>query len=244
MHQARAYFPLSVQPDKLKMLATRPLEHQVFMENFRTAHLNFWKQCHPVYPGLPEVPAVIKKILRCNWGHHKPKDPEKRAGGGGSKLCPTAPKIERLRFNKEHKKDQEVAKRRRTLTGLFSTASSGFWYNSKSCKVQKLGALDLWQASEQKIEIPGMPARAAGCRNWDPGCGSAGAVQRGRSWVNIPKTLNRARTVRQLPHYHAIRSAIMGKYLCHSKLNLHLLLSLMLCRRSPLEVHGIHGLSF
>ena len=44
-----------------------------------------------------------------------------------------------------------------------------------------------------------MPARAAGCRNWDPGCGSMGAVQRGRSWVNIPKALNHARTVRQLP---------------------------------------------
>ena len=34
VHQARAYFPVSVQPDKLKMLATRPLERQVFMENF------------------------------------------------------------------------------------------------------------------------------------------------------------------------------------------------------------------
>ena len=34
MHQARVYFPVSVQPDKLKMLATRPLECQVFMENF------------------------------------------------------------------------------------------------------------------------------------------------------------------------------------------------------------------
>ena len=51
-----------------------------------------------------------------------------------------------------------------------------------------------------------MPARAAGCRNWDPGCGSVGAVQRARSWVHIPKTLNRtapcthrARIVRQLP---------------------------------------------
>ena len=83
MHQARAYFPVSVQPDKLKMLATRPLEHEVFMENFRTAHLNFGKQCHPVYPDLPEVPPVIQKNLRCNWGHHKPKDPEKRAWGGG-----------------------------------------------------------------------------------------------------------------------------------------------------------------
>ena len=62
MHQARAYFPISAQPDKLKMPATRPLERQVFMENFRTAPLNFWKQCHPVYPNLPEVPAVIKKF--------------------------------------------------------------------------------------------------------------------------------------------------------------------------------------
>ena len=34
MRQAGAYFPVSVQPDKLKMLATRPLERHVFMENF------------------------------------------------------------------------------------------------------------------------------------------------------------------------------------------------------------------
>ena len=118
MHQARAYSPVSVQKDKVKMLATRLLERQVFMENFRTARLNFSKKCHPVYLDLPEVPAVIKKILRCNWDHHKPKDPEKR---GGSKLCTTAPEIDRLWFNKEHKKDQEAAKRRHTLTGLFST---------------------------------------------------------------------------------------------------------------------------
>ena len=106
MHQARAYFPVSVQPDKLKMLATRPLERQVFMESFRTAQLNFWKQCHPLYLDLLEVPAVIKKILRRNWGHHKPKDPEKRAGGG-SKLCTTAPEIEHLRFNKERRRLQK-----------------------------------------------------------------------------------------------------------------------------------------
>ena len=37
-------------------------------------------------------------------------------------------------------------------------------------------------------------------RDWDPGCGSVGAVQGGRSCVNILKTLNRARTVRQLPY--------------------------------------------
>ena len=81
VHQARAYFPVSVQLDELEMPATRPLERQVFVENLRTAHLNFWKQCHPVCPDLPEVLAVIKKILRCNWIHPKPKDPEKRAGG-------------------------------------------------------------------------------------------------------------------------------------------------------------------
>ena len=34
MHQARAYFPASIQLDKPKMLATRPLERQVFVENF------------------------------------------------------------------------------------------------------------------------------------------------------------------------------------------------------------------
>ena len=28
-----------------------------------SAHLNFWEHCHPVHPDLPEVPAVIKKIL-------------------------------------------------------------------------------------------------------------------------------------------------------------------------------------
>ena len=33
-----------------------------------------------------------------------------------SKLCTTAPEIERLRFNKEHKKDQQAAKRQHTLT--------------------------------------------------------------------------------------------------------------------------------
>ena len=34
MHQARAYFPASIQPDKPKMLATLPLERQVFVEKF------------------------------------------------------------------------------------------------------------------------------------------------------------------------------------------------------------------
>ena len=33
-HQARSYFPASIQPDKPKVLATRPLERQVFVENF------------------------------------------------------------------------------------------------------------------------------------------------------------------------------------------------------------------
>ena len=104
MFQARAYFPVSVQPDKLKMLATRPLEHQVF-----TAHLNFWKQCHPVYPDLSEVSGVINKILRCNWGTTNRRIQKKERGI--SKLCTTAPKIERLCFNKEHKKDQAGCKK-------------------------------------------------------------------------------------------------------------------------------------
>ena len=34
LRQAGAYFPVSVQPDKLKMLATQPLERQVFVDNF------------------------------------------------------------------------------------------------------------------------------------------------------------------------------------------------------------------
>ena len=34
MHQARASFPVSVQPDEFRMRAARSLEHQVFMENF------------------------------------------------------------------------------------------------------------------------------------------------------------------------------------------------------------------
>ena len=116
MHQARAYFPVFVQLDKLKMLATRPLEHLVSMENFGTAHLNFWKQCHPVYPDPPEVSAVIQTILRCNWGHHKSRT---KSLGGVPKVCTTAPKNECLHFNKEHKKDQEAAKRQCTLTGFF-----------------------------------------------------------------------------------------------------------------------------
>ena len=51
-----------------------------------------------------------------------------------------------------------------------------------------------------------MPARAAGCRNWDPGCGSVGIVQRGRSWVNIPKMLNHARTKNIEPCAHRART--------------------------------------
>ena len=34
MHQARASFPVSVQPDEFRMRVARSLEHQVFMENF------------------------------------------------------------------------------------------------------------------------------------------------------------------------------------------------------------------
>ena len=41
-----------------------------------------------------------------------------------------------------------------------------------------------------------MPVWTARCRNQDPGCVSMGAIQRGTSWATIPKTLNRARTVR------------------------------------------------
>ena len=59
-----------------------------------------------------------------------------------------------------------------------------------------------------------MPSRAASCRNWDPGCGSVGAVQRGRSWVNIAKTLNRARTMRQLPFM--AQMAILCVFACRS----------------------------
>ena len=34
MHEARAFFPVFVQPEEFKMRATRPLERHVFMENF------------------------------------------------------------------------------------------------------------------------------------------------------------------------------------------------------------------
>ena len=73
----------------------------------------------------------------------------------------------------------------------FNSGILVFWQELQGAEIRTLGPVisirtknkNSWYASK-------------GCRNWDPGCGSAGAVQRGRSWVNIPKTLNRASTVR------------------------------------------------
>ena len=50
-----------------------------------------------------------------------------------------------------------------------------------------------------------MPGWTARCRNQDPGCVFMGAIQRGTSWATIPKTLNRARTVRA-PCAHRART--------------------------------------
>ena len=80
MHQARAYFPVSVQPNKLKMLATRPLEHQVFMENFRTAQLNFWKQCQYILIFVRFV-VSFKRFCAATGVTTNPRIQEKERGG-------------------------------------------------------------------------------------------------------------------------------------------------------------------
>ena len=66
--------------------------------------------------------------------------------------------------------------------------------------VQKVGAASLFGTPwEVKRSCTSMPPEATACRDWDPGCRSVGAVQRGNSSANIPKKLDRARTARQHP---------------------------------------------
>ena len=80
MHQARAYFPVSVQPDKLKCL--QPDLWNTKMENFRTAHLNFWKRCRPVYPDLPGFMLSLKRFCAATGVTTNPRIQKKEQGGG------------------------------------------------------------------------------------------------------------------------------------------------------------------
>ena len=97
------------------MPKSTPREYQMFMDNFRTTHINFWNKTHPLYPSMPELPAVLGKIIRFGTGHHKPKDPEKRAGDSSTPSY--GEEIDRLRGNRVV---EQLKKRQKTLQAFFS----------------------------------------------------------------------------------------------------------------------------
>ena len=59
----------------------------VFLNEFRWAHLQFWKDNHPQYPGFPlSLPPLVKRIYRVGHGYGAPKDKAPPLAGGNTKL--------------------------------------------------------------------------------------------------------------------------------------------------------------
>ena len=83
------------------------------MENFRTAHPSIFGRNATLHILIfLRFLLALKRFCAATGVTTNARIQKKdRGGGGGSKLCTTAPEIECLRFKKQHKKDQGAAKR-------------------------------------------------------------------------------------------------------------------------------------
>ena len=54
----------------------RPLQRVLFLNEFRRAHLDFWKNNHPAYPNfsLASLPPLVRRTYRVGQGFRKPQD--------------------------------------------------------------------------------------------------------------------------------------------------------------------------
>ena len=122
--QAKAHWPVCKPPDPLPLTlpGCRPPERKVYIENFSSHHLDFWRKVHPQHPTWPDLPPILGKILRFGKGHHRAPDMEKRAGGS---VAPTTqPEIECLRANRLLRLDEQERKKQRTLASFFVANNS------------------------------------------------------------------------------------------------------------------------
>ena len=86
------------EPPKFPLCKCGPRQQEVYQQQFRTAHVNFWNQ-NPDYPPLPaRAPTVLEQILKVGKGKHIPKDTEDKE------------ETERLQQNKAREKRKETEK--------------------------------------------------------------------------------------------------------------------------------------
>ena len=100
VHQYKDRWP-STPPPPMSVRKCRPLERILFLNEFRRAHLDFWKNNHPSYPdfSLGSLPPLVRRIYRVGQGYRKPKDVIPPPSGGN--IEPTiVPEIARLRASK------------------------------------------------------------------------------------------------------------------------------------------------
>ena len=94
----------STPPPPMSVRKCRPLERILFLNEFRRAHLDFWKNNHPSYPdfSLGSLPPLVRRIYRVGQGYRKPKDVIPPPSGGN--IEPTiVPEIARLRASKKER---------------------------------------------------------------------------------------------------------------------------------------------
>ena len=63
----------STPPPPMSVRKCRPLERVLFLNEFRRAHLDFWKNNHPSYPNftLGSLPPLVRRIYRVGQGFRK-----------------------------------------------------------------------------------------------------------------------------------------------------------------------------
>ena len=116
----------STPPPPMNVRKCRPLERVLFLNEFRKAHLNFWKNNHPLYPdfSLGSLPPLVRRIYRVGQGFLKPKDVIPPPSGGD--IEPTiVPEIARLCASKNDRLAKQSAKAtkcasQKSLSGFMS----------------------------------------------------------------------------------------------------------------------------
>ena len=66
----------STSPLPMSIRKCQPLERVLFLNKFRRAHLNLWKNNHPSYPdfSLGSLPHLVRRIYPVGQAVRKPKD--------------------------------------------------------------------------------------------------------------------------------------------------------------------------